>query len=198
MKKWSYLLVLLSGMLIGTVIATAGSAFADQIKSMIGQTVAGEYTVKVNGNSLSENAIVVAGKAHVPLRAVTDSLGANLKVDGKTIQIESSDNFSSKQTADVIQSVSNKYQGWPVSKLEVRKSELEKFVIDTEKDKENLQKTLEKYSKFREEYAGNKKAMDTLDSKTKGTEEVLQEAETNIVKYKTELEEINKAIASLK
>ncbi|URJ50741.1 2,' 3'-cyclic nucleotide 2'-phosphodiesterase [Paenibacillus polymyxa] len=198
MKKWSYLLVLLSGMLIGTVIATAGSAFADQIKSMIGRTVAGEYTVKVNGNSLSENAIVVDGKAHVPLRAVTDSLGANLKVDGKTIQIESSDNFSSKQTADVIQSVSNKYQGWPVSKLEDRKLELEKFVIDTEKDKENLQKTLEKYSKFREEYAGNKKAMDTLDSKTKGTEEVLQEAETNIAKYKTELEEINKAISSLK
>ncbi|SPY16090.1 2',3'-cyclic-nucleotide 2'-phosphodiesterase [Paenibacillus polymyxa] len=198
MKKWSYLLVLLSGMLIGTVIATAGSAFADQIKSMIGQTVAGEYTVKVNGNSLSENAIVVDGKAHVPLRAVTDSLGANLKVDGKTIQIESSDNFSSKQTADVIQSVSNKYQGWPVSKLEDRKLELEKFVIDTEKDKENLQKTLEKYSKFREEYAGNKKAMDTLDSNTKGTEEVLQEAETNIAKYKTELEEINKAIAALK
>ncbi|AUO08530.1 2,' 3'-cyclic nucleotide 2'-phosphodiesterase [Paenibacillus jamilae] len=198
MKKWSYLLVLLSGMLIGTVITTAGSAFADQIKSMIGQTVAGEYTVKVNGNSLSENAIVVDGKAHVPLRAVTDSLGANLKVDGKTIQIESSDNFSSKQTADVIQSVSNKYQGWPVSKLEVRKSELEKFVIDTEKDKENLQKTLEKYSKFREEYAGNKKAMNTLDSKTEGTEEVLQEAETNIAKYKTELEEINKAIAALK
>ncbi|AOK88512.1 2,' 3'-cyclic nucleotide 2'-phosphodiesterase [Paenibacillus polymyxa] len=198
MKKWSYLLVLLSGMLIGTVIATAGSAFADQIKSMIGRTVAGEYTVKVNGNSLSENAIVVDGKAHVPLRAVTDSLGANLKVDGKTIQIESPDNFSSKQTADVIQSVSNKYQGWPVSKLEDRKLELEKFVIDTEKDKENLQKTLEKYSKFREEYAGNKKAMDTLDSKTKGTEEVLQEAETNIAKYKTELEEIDKAIASLK
>ncbi len=32
---------------------------------MIGQTVAGEYTVKVNGSALAENAIVVDGKAHV-------------------------------------------------------------------------------------------------------------------------------------
>lgn len=85
MKKWSYLI---SGVLIGAVVATAGSAFADQIKSLVGQTVAGEYTVKVNGSSLAENAIVVDGKAHVPLRAVSDSLGAGIKVDGKTIQIE--------------------------------------------------------------------------------------------------------------
>ncbi|MDY8095882.1 2,' 3'-cyclic nucleotide 2'-phosphodiesterase [Paenibacillus polymyxa] len=199
MKKWSYLL---SGVLIGAVVATAGSSFADQVKSLVGEKVAGEYAVKVNGNSLVENAIVVDGKAHVPLRAVTDSLGVNLKVDGKTIQIESS-NTSSKQTnAEVenteVKASSGKYQGWPVSKLEDRKVELEKFINDTEKDKKNLQQSLEKYSKFREEYAGNKKAMDTLDSKTKGTEEVLQEAETNIAKYKTELEEINKAIAALK
>jgi hypothetical protein len=198
MKKWSYLLVLLSGMLIGTIIATAGSAFADQIKSMIGQTVAGEYTVKVNGSSLSENAIVVDGKAHVPLRAVTDSLGASLKVDGKTIQIESPDNSSSKQSDDEVLSTSDKYQGWPASKLEERKSELEKFVTDTEKDKEDLQKTLEKYSKFRVEYSGNQKMMDTLDSKTKGTQEALQAVEVDLAKYKTKLEEINKAIASLK
>ncbi|APQ59813.1 hypothetical protein PPOLYM_02560 [Paenibacillus polymyxa] len=195
MKKWSYLL---SGVLIGAVVATASSSFADQVKSLVGEKVAGEYAVKVNGNSLVENAIVVDGKAHVPLRAVTDSLGANLKVDGKTIQIESSNTSSSKQTNTEVKTSSGKYQGWPSSKLEERKSELEKFVNDTEKDKENLQKSLEKYNKLREEYSGNKKMMDNLDSETKGTEEVLQEAETNIAKYKTELEEINKAIASLK
>ncbi|WP_328800275.1 2,' 3'-cyclic nucleotide 2'-phosphodiesterase [Paenibacillus sp. LX16] len=195
MKKWSYLL---SGVLIGAVVATAGSSFADQVKSLVGEKVAGEYAVKVNGNSLVENAIVVDGKAHVPLRAVTDSLGANLKVDGKIIQIESSNNPSSKQTNTEVKIYSGKYQGWPVSKLEERKSELEKFVSDTEKDKENLQKSLEKYNKLREEYSGNKKMLGNLDSETKGTEEVLQEAETNIAKYKTELEEINKAIAALK
>lgn len=41
----------------------------------------------MNGTSLSESAIVVDGKAHVPLRAVTDSLGASLKVEGKTVEI---------------------------------------------------------------------------------------------------------------
>ncbi|MGX1569252.1 2,' 3'-cyclic nucleotide 2'-phosphodiesterase, partial [Paenibacillus terrae] len=173
MKKWSYLL---SGVLIGAIVATAGSAFADQIKSLVGEKVAGEYAVKVNGNTLAENAIVVDGKAHVPLRAVSDSLGVDLKVDGKTIQIESSNTSSSKQTNTEVKTSSGKYQGWPASKLEERKSELEKFVNDTEKDKENLQKSLEKYNKLREEYSGNKKMLDNLDSETKGTEEVLQEA----------------------
>ncbi|MFC7560543.1 stalk domain-containing protein [Paenibacillus farraposensis] len=96
MKKWSYLL---SGVLIGAVVATASSAFADQIKSLVGEKVAGEYSVKVNGNSLSENAIVVDGKAHVPLRAVTDSLGANLKLDGKTIQISTDSSTDTKTTS---------------------------------------------------------------------------------------------------
>ncbi|WP_167669715.1 2,' 3'-cyclic nucleotide 2'-phosphodiesterase [Paenibacillus polymyxa] len=191
MKKWSYLLI---GLLIGVVFATTGNAFADQIKSMVGQTVAGEYSVKVNGNSLSENAIVVDGKAHVPLRAVTDSLGASLKVDGKTIQIESSENSSSKQTDNMAQSVSNKYQGWPISKLEDRKSELEKFVTDSEKDKESMLKSLEKYSKFKTEYSGNEKLMEKLDSETKDTEERIKAAENNIAKYKSDLAEVNAAL----
>ncbi|MCV9947793.1 2,' 3'-cyclic nucleotide 2'-phosphodiesterase [Paenibacillus sp. BT-177] len=191
MKKWSYLLI---GLLIGVVFATTGNAFADQIKSMVGQTVAGEYSVKVNGNSLSENAIVVDGKAHVPLRAVTDSLGASLKVDGKTIQIESSDNSSLKQTDNMAQSVSNKYQGWPISKLEDRKSELEKFVTDSEKDKESMLKSLEKYSKIKTEYSGNEKLMEKLDSETKDTEERIKAAENNIAKYKSDLAEVNAAL----
>ncbi|WP_025677085.1 hypothetical protein [Paenibacillus polymyxa] len=52
MKKWSYLL---SGVFIGAVVAIAGSAFANLIKSLVGEKIAGEYVVIVNGNSPSEN-----------------------------------------------------------------------------------------------------------------------------------------------
>ncbi|MCP3806402.1 2,' 3'-cyclic nucleotide 2'-phosphodiesterase [Paenibacillus sp. Lou8.1] len=193
MKKWSYLL---SGVLIGAVVATAGSAFADQIKSLVGEKVAGEYVVKVNGNSLSENAIVVDGKAHVPLRAVTDSLGVNLKVDGKTIQIDSSNNSSSQQANAEVKTVSGKYQGWPISKLEERKTELEKFVADTESDKGNMVKSLEISSKKTE--STSDKFAEIREKNVEETKKNIQEAETNIAKYKTELEEINKAIAALK
>ncbi|WP_226003165.1 copper amine oxidase N-terminal domain-containing protein [Paenibacillus sp. BJ-4] len=193
MKNWSYLL---SGVLNGVIVATAGSAFADQIKSMIGQTVAGEYTVKVNGSSLSENAIVIDGKAHVPLRAVTDSLGVNLKVDGKTIQIDSSNNSSSQQANAEVKTVSGKYQGWPISKLEERKSELEKFVTDTESDKGNMVKFLEISSKKTE--STSDKFAEIREKNIEETKKNIQEAETNIAKYKTDLEEINKTIASLK
>ncbi|MDR6776252.1 copper amine oxidase N-terminal domain-containing protein [Paenibacillus polymyxa] len=206
MKKWSYLL---SGVLIGAVVATAGSAFADEIKSLVGEKVVGEYTVKVNGNSLAENAIVVDGKAHVPLRAVSDSLGAGIKVDGKTIQINTeSASASSSTSVDLSDSKKDQnfdkvvkdgeFSGWTIVRLEQRKDDLEKTIPEYEKSKQGYTETIEKYSKFREEYSGNKKMMDTLDSKTKATEELLQKSEGNLAKYKTELEEINKAIASLK
>ncbi|KAF6560001.1 hypothetical protein G9G63_23320 [Paenibacillus sp. EKM202P] len=83
------------------------------------RVVAGEYTVKVNGNSLSENAIVVDGKKHVPLRAVSDSQGVNLKVDGKTIQITN----GSDDTKSVSTVSTGKYEGWPKEKLNRRKVE---------------------------------------------------------------------------
>ncbi|MEK4456825.1 2,' 3'-cyclic nucleotide 2'-phosphodiesterase [Paenibacillus sp. FSL R10-2748] len=189
MKKWSYLL---SGVLIGAVVATAGSAFADQLKSLVGQTVAGEYAVKVNGNSLSENAIVVDGKAHVPLRAVSDSLGVNLKVDGKTIQITN----GSADTKSVNTASTGKYEGWPKEKLNGRKAELEKYLSDTEKDRDKAISDLQKISNMNTAVSDDILA---IRSETKKNTEIgIQEAETNIAKYKTELEEINKAIASLK
>ncbi|MBY7736271.1 stalk domain-containing protein [Paenibacillus polymyxa] len=210
MKKWSYLL---SGMLIGAVVATAGSAFADQIKSLVGHTVAGEYSVKVNDSSLTENAIVVDGKAHVPLRAVSDSLGAGVKVDGKTIQIltdKSSDTSKIQLSNTNVSSVENKdssfdkvvtsgeFKDWSITRLEMRKGDLEKSIPVYEKSKQGYIESLEKYNKFRQEYSGNKNFMEKLDVETNEAEEQLQKTESAIAKYKSELEEINKAIAALK
>ncbi|OMF39762.1 2,' 3'-cyclic nucleotide 2'-phosphodiesterase [Paenibacillus peoriae] len=205
MKKWSYLL---SGVLIGAIVASAGSAFADQIKSLVGEKVAGEYAVKVNGNSLAENAIVVDGKAHVPLRAVTDSLGADLKLDGKTIQISTdSPTVASTTSASSPEKNSNldkvekggKYIGWSIERLEQRKNELEKYISESENSKQKLSKELDIANKLLESNPFNsEKAMAIGESNAEKTKNELNNIENDITKYKTELEEIDKAIASLK
>ncbi|KYG95678.1 2,' 3'-cyclic nucleotide 2'-phosphodiesterase [Paenibacillus jamilae] len=198
MKKWSYLL---SGVLIGAVVATAGSAFADQIKSLVGEKVAGEYSVKVNGNSLSESAIVVDGKAHVPLRAVTDSLGANLKLDGKTIQINTDSSADTKTTSlsetDGLIKKEEQYAGWSIVKLEQRKSDLEKYISESESSKEKLNHELEIADKLSKTSVSSS-TLAIRESNVAKTKKELDSIESAIAKYKTELEEINKAIASLK
>ncbi|MNW33502.1 hypothetical protein D3C74_104650 [compost metagenome] len=198
MKKWSYLL---SGVLIGAVVATAGSAFADQIKSLVGEKVAGEYSVKVNGNSLSESAIVVDGKAHVPLRAVTDSLGANLKLDGKTIQINTDSSADTKTTSlsetDGLIKKEEQYAGWSIVKLEQRKSDLEKYISESESSKEKLNHELEIADKLSKTSVSSS-TLAIRESNVAKTKKELDSIESAIAKYKTELEEIDKAIAALK
>lgn len=198
MKKWSYLL---SGVLIGAVVATAGSAFANQIKSLVGEKVAGEYSVKVNGNSLSESAIVVDGKAHVPLRAVTESLGANLKLDGKTIQISTDSSADTKATSfsetDGLIKKEEQYAGWSIVKLEQRKSDLEKYILESESSKEKLNHELEIADKLSKTSVSSS-TLAIRESNVAKTKKELDSIESAISKYKTELEEINKAIAELK
>ncbi|WP_240927431.1 hypothetical protein [Paenibacillus thiaminolyticus] len=72
MKKWTYLV---SGIAIGALVATAGSAFADQVKSMIGKKVTAEYTVVVNGKELEDKGAVIEGRTNVPVRGISNALG---------------------------------------------------------------------------------------------------------------------------
>lgn len=90
MKKGAYLLI---GVLAGSIFSTAIGANAAQIKSLVGAKVAAEYTVKVDGQKLTDKAVIINNKAMVPLRSVSDSLGADIKVDSKakSIEVNSSD-----------------------------------------------------------------------------------------------------------
>ncbi|MGV7643095.1 stalk domain-containing protein, partial [Mycobacterium kansasii] len=56
---------------------------------MIGKKVTGEYTVVVNGEKLSDKGAIIDGRANVPVRALSESLGVDIKVDGKTIMVTS-------------------------------------------------------------------------------------------------------------
>ncbi|MFI2857116.1 2,' 3'-cyclic nucleotide 2'-phosphodiesterase [Paenibacillus sp. JSM ZJ436] len=121
MKKSAYVL---SGVLIGAVLSTTTVAMADQVKSMIGKKVAGEYTVNVNGKLLTDKAIVVDNKAHVPLRSVNDSLGGSLNIDGRTIIIKTE---IPKDTAIPVSN--NKYLGKSKTEIEATLKILKEDVL---------------------------------------------------------------------
>lgn len=88
MKKFVYVA---SGMLLGIALALPlGSAFADQIKSVVGTKITGQYTVTVNGQQLSDPAIVAEGKSYAPVRSLVSAVGTGeIIVDNteKTIDI---------------------------------------------------------------------------------------------------------------
>lgn len=196
MKKWSYLL---SGILIGAVVATAGNAFADQVKSLIGEKVAGEYNVKVNGSSLTENAIVVDGKAHVPLRAVSDSLGAGIKVDGKTIQIDTQSNVkSSIETKDT----SNKTV--VDSQIEKNKEVIEsikRYKSFYEGQLRDIEDSQIKYNKRIEELTNLPESNDPITQANRkksliSAQESIEENNKKIADYKAKIAEIDAQIAA--
>lgn len=126
MKKSAYIL---GGVLLGTILTTASVTAADQVKSLIGKKVAGEYTVNVNGKILSDKAIVVNNKAHVPLRSVSDSLGGKIKIDGKTIIITT--NSTSNNAPG---SISNKYFGKPKTEIEASLKILKEDILKEAQD----------------------------------------------------------------
>ncbi|MCP3810074.1 2,' 3'-cyclic nucleotide 2'-phosphodiesterase [Paenibacillus sp. Lou8.1] len=202
MKKWAYLL---SGIVIGAVVATTGSVFADQIKSMVGQTVAGEYSVKVNGNSLTENAIVVDGKAHVPLRAVSDSLGANLKVEGKTINIDTQSESSPevKKTASQT-NVGSKIEGVPqqndkskeyIDSVKNYKSYWEKTLSDAEESRVKLNKQLDELSNL--PASKDPITQETRKKSLVRTQGLIEEKNKEIDEYKSKIAEIEAQLDSL-
>lgn len=84
MKKWSYIVV---GFIFGVCVAMYGSTAFAEVQSLIGKKVTGEMNVIVNGEKLQDKGAVIEGRTNAPIRALADSLGADLKVDGSTIYI---------------------------------------------------------------------------------------------------------------
>lgn len=123
MKKWTYLI---SGVVIGALVATAGSAFADQVKSLIGKQVTAEYDVVVNGKTLQDKGAAIDGRANVPVRSIADAIGADIRVEGKKILVtlENEEKPSSSGSDEAATSV-NKYIGGSKKALEELKASLE-------------------------------------------------------------------------
>ncbi|MFB5761022.1 2,' 3'-cyclic nucleotide 2'-phosphodiesterase [Paenibacillus medicaginis] len=195
MNKKMYLGV---GVLLGALLATAGGAAAEQINTLIGKTVAGEYNVRVNGSALSESAIVVDGKAHVPLRAVSDSLGADLVVNGKTIEIntgvESSSTVSVPEQSDALSD--NPYATWSKESIVDLKAIVEQSIQTIESDTAMYEKALQRVDKNLSSAGDDQSIIDRVLESAQEDRANLERIKIKKVELEKDLELLNAALAT--
>lgn len=124
MKKFAHKAAYIAGgIIIGIVFSTTTGAFADQVKSLVGKKVTGEYTIIVDGKKLSDKGAVIDSKANVPARALSEALGADVSVSGKTISITSGNGGETTETINtpVVTNENNSFVGKSKSYLESMK-----------------------------------------------------------------------------
>ncbi|MCG7383411.1 stalk domain-containing protein [Paenibacillus sp. ACRRY] len=172
MKKVAYIA---GGILIGFVLSTSAGAFADSVKSLVGKKVSGEYTVIVDGQKLADKGAIIDGKANVPVRGISEALGADIKVSGKTITVTTTD---VQQTASPEATAENKYSGRSAESLQETLSILKDRILAP-----NL--------KERAEVAAD---VDRLKS-VKADEAVIAERESQLAGYDERIAQANADIA---
>ena len=190
MKKWGYLL---SGVVVGAMLMTSGSALAAQVKSLVGQKVTGEYTVIVNGKALSDKGAVIDGKTNAPVRAISDAIGGDLSVDNKKKVINIITETNEDQTSNTgAETSANKYVGQSKESLTKIKNSLENDtlrVLKSERDEINA--SLERLQSFNNPGELTQKTIETA-------EKNLATYDADIAKYTEELRLVNEALESLK
>ncbi|MBG9737085.1 stalk domain-containing protein [Paenibacillus alvei] len=147
MKKWVYLV---SGVVIGAVVATAGSAFADQIKSLVGEKVTGEYTVVVNGKALQDKGAVINGRTNVPVRGVSQALGADIRVEGKKILVTSKQEGSNSVGGSTKPTNDNPYKDGSKENLETLRDSIDNRIKPAVKERQSLVDEIETLKKSQE------------------------------------------------
>ncbi|WP_434750270.1 stalk domain-containing protein [Paenibacillus amylolyticus] len=178
MKKAAYIA---GGILIGFVLSTSAGAFADSVKSIIGKKVSGEYTVIVNGQKLADKGAVIDGKANVPVRGISEALGADIKVEGKTITV------TTTEAPVAGEPIANDYEGKTKEFLTQQLS----FYTDN-----LLKPNLAGKSEIEAEI---KKATDSGNKEFAETKrKQLDEYNARIAEYEKEIADINSALAALK
>ena len=82
MKKFA------AGLLLGALLASSATAFADDLSTYVGLKIEGQFPVKLNGVELAQPGIVVGGVSYLPTRKVAELFGAKVDfAEGTGIEI---------------------------------------------------------------------------------------------------------------
>lgn len=69
------------GMIFGILLSLSTSVYAEEIKTLIGRAIEGEFPVHINGKTLSNKAIVIDGTSYLPVREFGEAVGYDVKFD---------------------------------------------------------------------------------------------------------------------
>ncbi|WP_157261211.1 hypothetical protein [Paenibacillus wynnii] len=144
------------GFLVGAIFTVSATAFADDIKSLVGKAIQGEAPVIVDGRQL-DTAIIVDGKSYAPVRSIGEAAGYSVSVDGKKIILKSEVKDTMKTTSENMNKPRNlEDANWAIDKA---KSDIERYkeaiqlyelnvsASKTEEAKANNQQMLDSYKK---------------------------------------------------
>ncbi|MDK8188767.1 copper amine oxidase [Paenibacillus sp. UMB7766-LJ446] len=191
MKKFAHKVAYIAGgIIIGVVFSTSAGAFADTVKSMVGKKVTGEYTIVVDGKKLSDKGSVIDSRANVPARSLSDALGADVKVSGKTITItsgEESATATETTNSSNIPNGNNSFEGKSKAYLESMKKGYTSEILPP------LVAGLEKVTK---EYEGIKAAGD--EESTRLAKQKVDEYQKLVDDAQAELKLIDEALLTAK
>lgn len=184
MKKWVYII---SSFILGIVVATSGSAFAAQIKSLVGQKVTAELNVVLNGKTLTDKGAVINNKTEVPVRAIADALGGTVNLNGSTVTITTpngSTNVNNTPTS------TNPYAGYSKESLLTLRDSIQNNILNpTLEGREKILAEIEVLKTV----GPNGGPADSLAAK----QQQLSQYDTDIAKYQTQLDQVNEALALL-
>ncbi|MGG4216552.1 stalk domain-containing protein [Paenibacillus sp. FSL L8-0638] len=196
MNKKMYLFI---GALLGVLLATSGGAAADQVKSLVGKTVAGEYNVRVNGTKLTENAIAVDDTAYVPLRSISESLGANLAVKGKTIEIATGNpsiNVVVKEQSQAIALKDNPYTNWSKELIVKHIGTVQELIEIINNNIKKYEKSLTDIDRKIGAAGHDQRLIERIEKSATKTKKELQESKDSLLEHKKELEQLKAALAT--
>lgn len=95
--------ILMLGIIIGAALAITSSVYANDIKSLVGAAIQGEFPVKVDGKELSKKALVIDGTSYVPLRVFGEAIGYESTFDaelGITFKVSGVNKMGNQKTVE--------------------------------------------------------------------------------------------------
>ncbi|MNM39096.1 hypothetical protein D3C81_498650 [compost metagenome] len=84
-----------SGVIVGALLFGGVTAFADDVKSLVGLKVQAETTIAMGDQTLT--GIIVDGKTYAPVRAIGESAGYSVTIDGKKVNLKAGEKLSSEE-----------------------------------------------------------------------------------------------------
>ncbi|URJ51663.1 copper amine oxidase N-terminal domain-containing protein [Paenibacillus polymyxa] len=155
--------------------------------------------MRVNGTTLSENAIAVDGTAYVPLRSISECLGANLAVKGKTIEIAigtPSSNVVVKEQSQAIALKDNPYTNWSKELIVKHIGTVEELIEILNNNIKKYEKSLTDIDRKIGAAGDDQRLIERIEKSATKTKKELQESKDSLLEHKKELEQLKAALAT--
>jgi hypothetical protein len=132
MKKY------VAGFVVGALFTVSATAFADEIKTLVGKKIQGETVIELNGQVL-DTAIIVDGKSYAPTRSIGEAAGFDVNMKDKKVILSETTTITSPDPQDVSGSSGKENNVEDIEKLKNRITAQEEIVSGFQKRVEGME-----------------------------------------------------------